>query len=135
MRDRLHRRGFSATATETVIEKLKQQKYLDDHDFVRMWINERVASKKWGKIKIRSELVSKGVDREIINTELSRYSDQEEKELALNLARKKYLESRNLDPMTRRRRLCQFLNRHGFDSSTIREIAREVASDNNENYD
>lgn len=135
MRDRLYRRGFSPTATAAVIEKLKQQKYLDDHDFVRIWINERVASRKWGKNKIRLELMSKGVDREIINTELSCYSDQEEKELALDLARKKYVESRDLDPMKRRRRLYQFLNRHGFDSSTIREIAREVVAQNNENFD
>ncbi len=135
MRDRLYRRGFPPTAIVTVIENLRQQEYLDDHDFVRMWVNERVASKKWGKTKIRMELMSKGVDREIINTELSRYSDQEEKEFALDLARKKYLESRNLDPLKRRRRLCQFLNRHGFDSSTIEEVAREVVSNNNEKYD
>ena len=81
------------------------------------------------------ELMRKGVDRKIINTELSCYSDQEEKEFALDLARKKYLQSRNLDPMKRRRRLYQFLSSHGFDSSTIREIAREVVSHNNENFD
>ncbi len=128
LKGRLKKSGFSDTVAEEAIKELVELGYLDDAVFVRLWISDRFRLKNMGKKRVRLELLMKGVDRRLVEAELSKYSDQDEKERALILARKKCLQDRNLEPAKRRRRLYQFLGTKGFDSALCVEISRIACS-------
>jgi regulatory protein len=123
---RLGRAGFSEEAVESAVDKLKRQGYLNDRDFARIWIDERFNSKRYGRHKIKQELYQKGVEKEIIESELSRLSEADEKEHALQLARKKYNQDTTTDAAGLERRMYQFLIRRGFDSCLAKEVMGEV---------
>ncbi len=53
MRDRLEQAGFTKQGTESTIDKLKVQGYLDDREFARMWAKERFEVKSYGRHRIR----------------------------------------------------------------------------------
>jgi len=132
---RLKRSGFSEAATEEAIQKLSQLGYLDDVAFARLWISDRFRLRNMGKKRVKFELLEKGVDRKLVEAELSKYSDEDEKERALILAKKKCLRDRDPDPVKRCRRLYKFLATKGFDPSLCGEISRTVSGFDDDNRD
>lgn len=52
----------------SIVGRLEKFSYVNDQVFVRWWIEQRTSSKKPnGYLKIKSELVQKGVDQKLIN--------------------------------------------------------------------
>ena len=66
MKDRLHRRGFEDSKIEIVINKLKEQKLLDDTAFAQFWKENRDTFRPRSQRLTRLELKKKGVADEII---------------------------------------------------------------------
>ena len=126
---RLGLAGFSGEVIESVVAGLKEKGYLDDIDFARMWAEERFNSGKYGKRRIRQELSGKGVERTIIDSQLSLLSEREEREHALELVFKKYRGTATSDPLKLQRRVYQFLLRRGFDAELAREAIAIVCSE------
>lgn len=62
---KLGQKGLKESAVYAV-EKLKNEGYVDDERFARMYIRELINIKKYGKRRIEQELYRKGVEREII---------------------------------------------------------------------
>lgn len=128
VRERLNKQGFSETVVDMAIDELEQRGYLNDKDFARMWISERISSRKYGKNWIKGELLTKGVDRSIIDAELLCYSEQAERDCARFLARKKYSKSAYGDKNKQLGSLYQYLAQRGFNNSISIEVVREIMS-------
>lgn len=124
---RFHLRGkhkdISASLIDEAIQKLKELGYLDESAFVMWWIEQRVRFKPRGKMFLRSELFSKGVDRDLIEEVLANYSAEDELTWAKNLVAKKAAEYRRLDPQTHRQKLSAHLARQGFSWEVIRQVS------------
>lgn len=55
------------TAANEILEKLKEDGFIDDERFVQSFIRGKANVKHWGKIKIQLHLIQKGIDKNIIN--------------------------------------------------------------------
>lgn len=127
VRDRLLRKRFSKQAAEWVIEQLESSGHLNDRIFVRTWIKDRMELKKYGRHRIRGELLSKGIDAEAINVELdSIYPADEEVRTASELVEARLQRYLGLDETVMRRRLGQFLLRRGYSAATAQTVIREL---------
>lgn len=135
LENRLGKAGFSQDTLIMTIDYLKEQGYLNDAAFANMWIDERLRLKSLGRNRLRQELIEKGIDKKIIDEQLSNYSDENELEHALSCARKKYEKARNLDPKKSRQRIYQFLLYKGFDSAVAAEVVGKISSMDNEDLD
>jgi regulatory protein len=125
MRDRLQRKGHGKTEIEATIFELSNLGLLDDRNFATQWVESRMALRPMGPIRLRSELLAKGVERGIIEATLSKYSNElDDKEAALSLAQKKLRSLRGLAPEVARRRLAGFLGRRGFAAGAIAEALK-----------
>lgn len=131
VRDRLHRRGFADEAIEEAIERVTYWGYLDDRKFAEQWIENRVRHRPRGSRLLRQELIQHGVDREIADKALEAI-EVDEHQGALELARKRARQLTKHDPATRHRRLSDYLARRGFDWSTIRDVLRELGSEDDD---
>lgn len=85
---KLGRKGYRESAV-CAVERLKEEGYIDDERFARMYVRELINIKKYGKRRIEQELYRKGVDREIISLVLEE-TDFDEDELC-TLIKRKYL--------------------------------------------
>ncbi len=127
IRDKLVERGYVDKIIEDVIATLERYGYLNDKTYAQEWIESRMRSKPKGKIALRRELESKGIDRSIIEDALSQAFDQsKESEMALDLARRKARSFNADDPVAAKRKLQSFLLRRGFDFETVKGVIEQV---------
>ena len=118
---------------DEIVIKLKQQKFIDDFEFARMWIEQRTRIKVKGLRAIEFELKQKGISKEIISAQFLNLKNEEntefrrnEKELALNLAQKRMRLIKDLPREKIYQRLGGFLIRRGFDLDTVKSVIDEI---------
>jgi len=115
------------TTIEKIIAKLKEQKFINDEEFTKSWIENRIRFKPRSLRLIKIELKQKGIDSETIDSlQLTVNSDLEQ---AKKLVEKSITRFRNKFGMTREeiyQKLGRFLASKGFDWDTIKKSIDEV---------
>jgi regulatory protein len=117
MRRQLERKGVDASTREQAIGTLAELGYLDDQRFARMFIAYKRELERWGEDRIRSGLLSRGIDRDLVETQLDeiRGIDEEtELDRALSLLRRRF--PAPLRERRERDRALGVLLRKGYDS-------------------
>ncbi len=116
--DYLEQKGFNGNVANLVIEEMKKYGYLDDHKFASDFVNARKMS-GFGCKRVRFELQMKGVDKEIIEEQISEIFDSGEDLFRISelLARREphngQIDRRWLN------RQAGFLKRRGFQDDLI----------------
>jgi regulatory protein len=123
MKDRLHRRGFEDSKIEIVINKLKEQKLLDDTAFAQFWKENRDTFRPRSQRLTRLELKKKGVADEIINQVTDESDDVQS---AYQAALSKAQRLPNQDYEVFRRRLGDYLKRRGFGYAVINQTVKRT---------
>lgn len=104
-------------------EKLEQQGYLNDEEFAKWWIEQRMSFRPAGARLLAMELRQKGVKKDLIARLLDCYiAKDSEIELAKKVMEKKLKTLRNLSPQKMREKLAAALLRRGFTWETIKEV-------------
>ena len=131
LRTKLMKKGYKKDVINPILEEFKSKGYLSDEDFAERFIEERL-KKKTGLMKIKAELFSKGVAREIIDTVLLKYADDSTllpnaKELAIKKIHS--LEHKKLEPFQIQQKLYSFLGGKGYSSEIIKQVLSELVED------
>lgn len=108
---------------DSVLEKLKEKKYLDDNEFCKWLIDNRIAYSLKSKMEIKSELSSKGVEGKIIRESINIYYNEEiEKEIFEKIFQKKYgnLDLLELD-RKKKLKISNYFQRKGFNYQLLQE--------------
>lgn len=108
------KKGVAPEITERVFERLIEKGYIDDEKFTRYWVENRSLTKGASQRKLQAELQAKGVDRTIIEQQLTASSRSDDDELAKVIAKK-----RNRYPDDQK--FMQYLARQGFSYDDIKQ--------------
>ncbi len=115
-----------------VLDFLVERGYIDDEQFTEAYIEERVKRKKIGLNKVKAELFSKGVDKEIIEKKLF-YDEDLLKKNAKELAEKKLRIALSSSKVIDKRKLKQKIYSHllmrGYSSEIIRKVFDSINFD------
>ncbi len=123
VRDRLARAGFEGEVVEEVIRRLEELGLLDDKEFAKAWVEERLRLRPRWRRALWQELARKGISREVVEEALDEgLSEVEECEVAEGLLRGMERRYRNLDPEKAIRRMQGFLLRRGFTWEIVKEV-------------
>lgn len=124
------RSGPSESTVQLVIKKLREQKFLNDREFAKWWVEQRTIVKPMGKRLIKIELTRKGIDKELIDEVFEGIEDivHNELEMARKLVQRKISKYKGLDRQKIYQRLGGFLSRRGFDYDTIKKAIDEALS-------
>jgi len=106
------------------IERLKQNNFVNDQEFAKMWVENRNTFRPRGKRALQLELRQKGIDNEEIQPILDEFVDEES--LAYQAGIKKANKLANLEWQDFRRKLGAFLARRGFPYSVISPLLRPL---------
>jgi regulatory protein len=131
IRTKLRQKKYDNDLIEEIIDDLIANKYIDDLEFARLFTDENIRLKLWGKNKIKGELIKRGIDQEIISQVLNeKFPEGNDLENAVGLARKKYkiLIKRKLDDMKIKQKLYAFLSSRGYDYETSKEAVGKIIS-------
>ena len=131
LRARLRRAGAPLESAASVIADLTNDGYLNDLEFARAWVRNRLAVRPCGALRLRSELREKGVASSLIEQAIREASGEEEAAVAEE-RRARDLVQRRLHAYARLawdariRRLAGLLQRRGFAAPTIARVLRTV---------
>jgi regulatory protein len=124
-----HQDGFEAMV-EAVVERLKQQKYLNDTRYAEAYSTNRKTNEKFGARRVITDLKSRGVHGDVINAAMkTTYGDTDELELAKKfLARKR---TRPVDPKDQKAmaRIFRMLLRAGFSTRNAYRVLNGMKAD------
>lgn len=135
IREKLQKKKALPEIIESVVKKLREQKFLNDEEFTRWWIESRLRFKLRSINIIKRELLQKGVNRELIDTQISNFSPRSEAgkfqisnelENAQKLIEKKIKQYEHFSKREIYQKLGSFLARRGFDFETIKKAIDEV---------
>ncbi len=134
LRRKLRRKGYDAAVVDQVMEYVESKGYIDDAAYARAYVQARFAGRGHGPMRLRQELIRRGVAKEHIDDALHHLVASEEMDdAALAVARPRWraLES-EADPRRRRQKTLDFLMRRGFDFDEARQAVERLAGDDGE---
>lgn len=122
----LKKKKYDSVVIERVISTLREQRFLNDHDFAKWWVNSRKRFKLRAERIIKLELRQKGVAKEIIDESFQIREDdeqgmQDDGALALKLVKKQLPRYKGVPKNEVYKKLGGFLARRGFDWETIKK--------------
>ena len=129
LRNKLWNKNYDMALINEVLSELSEKNYLNDKNFADAFAEEKLKIKKWSERRLKSELIKKGINPDIISEVLNhRVSPEESFENAYNVAKKKYesLKKRNLEPNEIKHKLSTFLISRGFDYEIIKKACSEI---------
>ncbi len=129
--DRLVRKGFTQDLAHQITDRLREVRLLNDLEFGRMFIRDKLRGKPMGKAMMRRKLLEKGISFQLTERIIKEYvTDESEQEAARALATRKLKVSRSrfsgLDPSTRQKRLADYLLARGFSSEVAYKTVRSI---------
>lgn len=123
MVDRLLRHGFEKITIDLTIDRLLEQKFLNDIEFAKSWIESRQKYKGKSKFILKRELQKKGIEEEIIEKLLNESED--DFKVAKDLFERKKGRYEHLPKMGFKAKISQYLGRRGFSWDIIKEVLKE----------
>ena len=109
---------------EKIIQKLTKYKYINDLEFSKWWVKSRLRTKPKGARLIKSELIQKGIDNNIIDSLLDKIQNQSN--LATLALEKKIKKWDKLNSQDFKKKCYTYLTYNGFDYDAIREAVAEI---------
>lgn len=125
IRDYLKKKKADDLSLDRIVNNLKTNKFLDDVEFAKWWIEQRTKIKPRAQRIIKFELLQKGIDKELIEDILNS-SSISEFDKAKDLALRKIKRYEKLDRNKQYERMARFLASKGFDWDVVKEVIDQV---------
>ena len=77
VKNKLYSFKVSSQLVENIVEYLIDNDYLNEERYTKMFIQGKLRIKKWGRIKLKYELRSKGIDIKIINEHINQINEED----------------------------------------------------------
>lgn len=121
---KLIEKGFDINIADLALDALTSLGYVNDKMYTMKYISDRLRLKPKSKQLIKFELISKGVEPQIVEDILSEWSVDEDA-VAEGLVRKKFGKYDFNNPMIIKK-IFSFLQHRGYDYETISKIVEKV---------
>jgi len=129
LRKKLQSEGFETELIEPLLDKFEAAKLIDDAEYAQTFVAQKSRTKKLSRAALRRELAERGVRGEEAENALAQRTDEQEREDAAELVRKKLRPGMDLSDRAEKdkvtRRLLGMLARRGYSSSVSMSVIRE----------
>lgn len=121
----MNRKDYNEQHIEKTITYLKDNNYINDLEFAKSFVHDKINLNKYGPERIKYDLIVKGVSRDIID-EVIVIDRGDQINMAREIAYKKIWSYKNDDKRNIYRKMSSFLQRKGFSYDIISRVVREV---------
>jgi len=124
--DKLKKKGFEDHIIENTLDYLKHYNLIDDYQFSKSFMKDKIKLNKYGPERIKFELYRRGIPKEIVEEVIREYENGYEYSLAYDLATKKIKSYKTDDKKVLYSKLGSFLQRRGFSYDCISKVLRDI---------
>ncbi|MDN5616835.1 MAG: recombination regulator RecX [Kocuria sp.] len=129
LEDKLRSKQIGEETITEILDKYEDWGLVNDQEFAEMFVRSRATSRKLARPALRRELADKGITGDIAEEALAQRTDEDEREDARALVRKKIKRGADLNDRTVRekelRRLASMLARRGYSPGVAFDVAKQ----------
>lgn len=127
VRLKLKENGFAEDVIDEVLDILEKEEYLNDKIYCEIFIEDKKKINGYGKNKIKSLLIQKGISKNIFEDFLNEFEYDEEFDNALKMGIKKLeLLSNEEDNFKKKQKIINYLAYRGFGFDVINDVLKEI---------
>lgn len=127
VRLKLKENGFTEDIIDEVLDILENEEYLNDRVYCEIFIEDKKKLNGYGKNKIKSLLIQKGISKNIFEDFLDEFEYDDEFDNALKMGIKKLnLLSNEEDNFKKKQKIINYLAYRGFGFDVINDVLREI---------
>lgn len=127
VRLKLKENGFAEDVIDEVLDILEKEEYLNDKVYCEIFIEDKKKLNGYGKNKIKSLLIQKGISKNIFEDFLNEFEYDEEFDNALKMGIKKLeLLSNEEDNFKKKQKIINYLVYRGFGFDVINDVLKEI---------
>jgi regulatory protein len=126
LKKKLKEKKVSVKTTEKILKYLEESGLINDEEFARVLIEDRIKRKPVGIRVLKQKLYEKGVPKQIGEKVLENvFNNVDEKQLALINFKKLYPKIKDKEKQVQKKKTYEYLTRKGFGYDVISEIVYE----------
>ena len=127
VRLKLKENGFAEDVIDEGLDILEKEEYLNDKVYCEIFIEDKKKLNGYGKNKIKSLLIQKGISKNIFEDFLNEFEYDEEFDNALKMGIKKLeLLSNEEDNFKKKQKIINYLTYRGFGFDVINDVLKEI---------
>ena len=127
IRTKLKEKNFDENTIEEEIEFLSNYGYLSDKRYAEHFTADAINIKKWGKSRIRTELLRRGIERDIVDDAIEEaFVEADDDRLYIEM--EKRFKNADFSNMKERTRIFNFYFRRGFSPEEIKGAMNRMSS-------
>ena len=112
---------------DKLIKKLERLGFLDDKEFAKWWVEQRVSFRPRGKRLLSIELRQKGVEKDVVEDALAELDEEiDEKVMAKKLLKKNSYKWEKLESREKKMKASRYLVSKGFGWDVIKTVVGEL---------
>lgn len=120
--------GVSASEREKIIDKLKNDDFINEKRYVGAFVKDKFRLNKWGKIKITMALREKNIEPQLIDSALKKIDDGEYEEMLATLLTNKAKNIQYNFEYEKQGKLFRFAQSRGFENHVIERVLRHLGN-------
>lgn len=121
MRDKMKRWELDETVQNRVINRLTEERYIDNERYARAFVKDKIRYNKWGRRKVQQALWMKHIDTDIQQRVLDEIDEKEYLDVLRPLLKQKRKSIKAENDYERNQKLVRFALSRGFTFDIIRQ--------------
>ncbi len=121
MLEKMRRWDVDDEAQARIMQRLINERYVDDERFARAFVNDKIKYNQWGSRRIEQALWQKGIDKETRQTVLAEIDDEQYLEVLRPLLKTKARSVKANSEYERQMKLARFAMGRGFTFNLIQQ--------------
>lgn len=126
VRDKLTAWNVNVSLQNDIIDRLIDEKFIDEERFCRFYVKDKLRFNQWGKIKIGLMLKQKGIKQTSIDKALGTIDNECYENILEDLLRKKLKNLSYKNDYEKIGKLTRFAISRGFESELINSITKHL---------
>ncbi len=120
--------GIAKPDREKIIERLTDEKFINDERFARVFTNDKLRFNRWGRIKIAYALQQKKISSLQIRKALEQIESVQYEQTLVSLIKEKAKTLNETDDYQRKNKIYRFVLSRGFEPELISRILHSEIS-------
>jgi regulatory protein len=121
MRDKMKRWEIDEMAQNRIIQRLVEERYVDNERYARAFVKDKIRYNKWGRRKVQQALWMKRIDNDIQQRVLDEIDDKEYLDVLRPLLKQKRKSIKAESDYALNQKLVRFALSRGFTFDIIRQ--------------
>lgn len=122
VRDKLYDLNVDKDMAEEVIVRLIEENFVNEERFAKLYAGGKFRIKRWGRLKIKRELMLKGLSPYCIRKGMDEIEEADYQKSLEYLLEKKEKEEKEKNPLKRKDKLSKHLIRKGYEPEQVWEL-------------